>query len=62
MKVLMKMDDKNKTSGTISSKVLKSSIEIYSRSISDCINHAIDTGMFPSKLKTADIIPIHKKG
>ena len=61
MKVIMKMDDKKKTSGTISSKLLKSNIEICSQSISDCINHAIDTGVFPSKLKTADIIPIHKK-
>ena len=61
MKTIKIMDDKKKTSGAISSKVLKNNSDICSQAISDRINHSIDTGVFPSKLKMADIIPVHKK-
>ena len=60
-RLLLKIDCKKKTSGAIPSKILCENADICSKAISKCINHAIDNNEFPSKLKKADIIPIHKK-
>jgi len=49
------------TSGPIPIKILKSVIDVYLDVLTDCLNKALDRSEFPTELKLADIVPIHKK-
>ena len=60
-KLITSIDTKKRTSGAIPPKVLKNNSDICSKIISNCINRSIKNGIFPTKLKQADIIPVHKK-
>ena len=43
-------------------KILKDYKSKFSKPLSDMINTSFTTSIFPSALKVASIIPIHKKG
>ena len=47
---------------SIPSKILKDYKSEFSKTLSDMINTSFTTGIFPSALKVANVIPIHKKG
>ena len=47
---------------SIPTKILKDYKSEFSKPLSDMINTSFTTGLFPSALKVANIIPIHKKG
>ena len=60
-KLIMQLDNKKKTSGNIPTNLLKASSSICGPIITRCINSAFKNSEFPSQLKLADIVPIHKK-
>ena len=45
---------------SIPTKILKDHKSEFSKPLSDMINTSFTTGIFPSTLKVANIIPIHK--
>ena len=47
---------------SIPTKILKDYKSKFSKPLSDMINTSFTTGMLPSPIKVANIIPIHKKG
>ena len=54
----------NKSSGPNSfpTKILKYIVNIISKPLCDLVNMSISNGIFPETLKTAEVIPILKKG
>ena len=54
----------NKGAGpnSIPTKILKDYKSEFAKPLSDMINTSFTTGIFPSALKVANVIPIHKKG
>ena len=58
--VINDMDPKKVTSGPIPTKILKLVTREVCVPIAKCINLAIDIDIFPSELKFADVLPIHK--
>ena len=60
-KLVLKLDSKKKTSGNIPIKVLKTCAPICVETIARCVNTAFRNCEFPSELKLAEIVPIHKK-
>ena len=59
--LIMQLDGGKKTSGDIPVRLLKENANFYSPILANCFNQAINSGEFPSSLKLADIIPVHKK-
>ena len=55
--------DRNKATGpnNIPTKILKLLINDISTQLSDIFNVSFSTGVFPSILKIAKVVPIHKK-
>ena len=53
----------NKTTGpfSIAMKILKLSKKDISSQLNDIFNLSVTTGVFPTNLKTAKVIPVHKK-
>ena len=60
--VIKKMKNKSAHIHTYSSKVLKHISNIISPLLANIINKSLCTGYFPSKFKTARVIPLHKGG
>ena len=54
--------NKKATSGNILTKTLKTIARVICVPLTDCINPAIFTGVFPDELKLADVTPLYKKG
>ena len=46
---------------SISTKILKDYKSEFSKPLSDIMNTSFTTGIFPSVLKVANVIPVHKK-
>ena len=61
-KMIINLDCKKKTTGSIPNKILKQSVCIVSPILKDIINDAFDSDLFPDKLKLAEITPIPKNG
>ena len=59
--MIMELEKEKKTSGVIPVQVLQSNVNICCPVITRCINGALQKCEFPSELKLADIVPIHKK-
>ena len=56
---------KNKNSTdlwSMSTKILKSSVAVVAEHLCTLFNMCLDCGVFPSKMKLAKVIPVHKKG
>lgn len=60
-KLIAKLDSRKKTSGGVPTRLFQTSAPICVNTITRCINNALHSCEFPSKLKLAEIIPIHKK-
>ena len=60
--MIQKLDNSKKTSGQISNKILKISSSIISPIIASLINTSFNSGIFPDKLKLAEITPVLKSG
>jgi len=60
-KEILALNSSKTTSGPIPIKILKSVIDVYLDVLTDCLNKALDRSEFPTELKLADIVPIHKK-
>ena len=60
--MVLELDCKKKTSGSIPNKIIKLSSETICPIIKHLINSSIKSGKFPDKLKQAVITPIPKKG
>ena len=58
----MELDCSKKTSGSITNKVLKLSVNIICPIITELINNSFRCGKFPDKLKLAEITPTPKNG
>ena len=63
LKIIRKLSNKNSfgTDG-ISSKVLKSAADVLAAPITFIINTSLTSGVYPTRWKTAKVIPILKKG
>ncbi len=53
---------KNKSTSDMSILPLKSVCNVLSPVISELVSHSLHEGVFPSKLKLAKVIPLHKNG
>ena len=56
--------NKNKALGpaSIPTNILKDNVEVLAEPLSQIINMSFEQGKFPDLLKTAQVIPVHKKG
>ena len=61
-KYLSRLDKTKKSSGGIPIWILQGSIDTISPYIKQYVDSMVDTCIFPSSLKSAEIRPIHKKG
>ena len=63
VKIIKSLMNKNSSGyDTLSNKMLKKEPYVFARLLKPLINESLDVGIFPSCLKTANVIPIHKKG
>ena len=58
--MILKLNCSKKTSGSISNKILKSSVSVICPFITNLINFSIKNSSFPDKLKLAEITPVPK--
>ena len=62
-KIILKMKNKNSSGfDGLSNRMLKREPHLFSRLLTPLINKSLEEGVFPECLKTANVIPIHKKG
>ncbi len=62
LKIIGKFDrTKSRGPNLISINLVKESAEHLSNPLAKIINYSFETGVFPKELKTAKVIPIHKK-
>jgi len=62
-KIILKMKNKNSSGfDGLSNRMLKREPHLFSRLLTPLINRSLEEGVFPECLKTANVIPIHKKG
>ena len=61
-KEILNLSTKKATkNGDIPAKILKKSVEIYTKEITFIINDCLEKGIFPDDLKLADVSPMFKK-
>ena len=61
IKTIQGLDPSKSVGGGIPTKILKLAKFVCAPFLTSCFNSILDSGFFPSSLKTADIIPVHKK-
>ena len=68
MKVVLKLNSKIyiyiyicSTYGSIPTSILKQTIEILLKYLTNAINHYLKESTFPNKLKQSEVLPIYKK-
>lgn len=59
---ILSLNNTNSSEDGISSRILKSNIDIFAPILTDLINSSFSDGCFPDSLKLAKIIPIFKSG
>ena len=59
---IMKLNKRKKSSGNIPTRILQDTVDITAPYIKQFTDDMINTSIFPSSLKCADIRPIYKKG
>ena len=47
--------------GDIPAKILKNSLSVYTKELTNIINNCLKDGLYPSELKLADVPPVFKK-
>ena len=61
-KELMNLSSKKVTrKGDIPAKILKDSLNVYTKELTTIINNCLKDGMFPNELKLANVSPLFKK-
>ena len=60
-KTIMQLDSLKKTSGNIPITILRMTAREISTPLSKCFNNSLKAETFPSELKLAEIVPVHKK-
>ena len=60
--IIKKFDNKKSSLNNIPIFILKKISHIISPLLSDIFNHSINDGIFPEKLKTGRVTPLHKEG
>ena len=55
------LDTSKSTTGDIPIQVIKETIDLILAPLTDCLNASINDGIFPHKMKLADLTPIFKK-
>ena len=58
---ILHLDASKKTIGNILIESLKISVQESASTLMNCFNNSIKEGVFPDKLKLAEVIPVHKK-
>ena len=61
LKVIKHLDESKSVSGVIPTKIIKLAKFVCAPTLTSCFNHSLETQNFPDSLKSADIIPVHKK-
>ena len=61
-KVIASLNNSKSVSGTIPTRMLKIAANICVPYLTSCFNNCVEDGIFPDRLKLADIIPVFKKG
>ena len=61
-KELMNLSSKKATrKGGIPAKILRDSLSVYTKELTNIINNCLEDGLFPNKLQQADVSPVFKK-
>ena len=60
--VIMSLNPKKSTSGSVPTKILRSVATECSIPLTDCINNCFADGIFPFELKISGVIPVYKSG
>ena len=60
--VIMSLNPNKSTGGSIPTKILQQIADVCCTPLTDCINSCLLDGIFPSDLKLANVIPVHKSG
>ena len=61
-KVVLKLNSKNSsTYAAIAASILKQTIEVHLKYLTNTINHSLKESVFPDELKQSEVIPIYKK-
>ena len=61
-KVVLKLNSKKpSTYGAIPASILKQTIEVHLKYLTNTINHSLKESTLPDKLKQSEVIPVHKK-
>ena len=61
-KVVLKLNSKkSSTYGAILESILKQTIEVYLKYLTNTINHSVKESTFPDELKQSEVIPVYKK-
>ena len=61
-KEILNLDAAKKVGGNIPIRFFKQCVNEITPALTRCFNSSLDAGSFPSELKLADVIPVHKKG
>ena len=58
--VVLKLDSKkSSTYGAIPASILKQTIEVHVKYLTNTINHSLKESTFPEKLKQSEVIPVY---
>ena len=61
-KVVLKLNSKiSSTYGAIPASILKQTIEVHLKYLTNTINHSLKESAFPNELKQSEVIPVYKK-
>ena len=61
-KVVLKLNSKkSSTYGAISASILRQTIEVHFKYLTNTINHSLNESTFPDELKQSEVIPVYKK-
>ena len=61
IKAIKHLNESKSVSGDIPTKIIKLAKFVCAPTLTSCFNHSLQSQDFPDNLKSADIIPVHKK-
>ena len=62
MKVVLKLNSKkSSTNGAILVSIVKETIQVHLKYLTNTINHSLKESSFPDELKQPEVIPVYKK-
>ena len=61
-KIVLKLNSKkSSTYGAIPARILKQTMEVHLKYLTNTINHSLKESTFPDELKQSEVIPVYKK-